>query len=204
MILASIGVVFLIFIINMVPAFMPPTWILVSFVAFSFHLNNYGLAALAIFAAIASASGRAVLALISDRWIRNKVLSEKAVKNIDFLKQYIEKKKTFTSGFFLFFAFSPFPSGQLFLAYGLTHLKIRIAAVPFFFGRLASYLFWAFTASEVSERVNVTAFKSGAFFSVYFILGQLLTFYLVYLFVKIDWKKLLEERKLKLVKQVIE
>ena len=204
MILTSIGIIILIFLMNIIPAFIPPTWILLSFVGFNFHLSNYSLLILSIFAAIASTSGRVILALISDKMIRNKILSDRARNNIDTLKIEIEKRKALTFGFFLSYAFSPFPSGQLFLAYGLTNLKLRIAAIPFFLGRLVSYTFWALTASKASQIVDVTSFKSGAYFSGFFILAQLSALYLVYLFVRLDWKILFNEHKFKFIKKIIE
>ena len=202
MLSGSIIILVLIFVINVIPAFMPPTWMLMSFAGFSFHLSDYGLVILAVLAAVAATSGRIVLALFSKKIIRAKVLSETARQNIDVLKQNIEKRKVFTFGFFLAYAFSPLPSGQLFLAYGLTNLKIRLAAIPFFTGRLVSYLFWAFTASEVSERLDVITFKTGAYFSVYFILAQVAAFYLVYLFIKIDWAVLFNEHKVRFIKKI--
>ena len=204
MIITSIGIIIIIFLMNIVPAFMPPTWILLSFVGFNFHLSNYSLVVLSVFAAIASTSGRIILSLISDKIIRNKFLSETAKSNIDNLKKKIEGNKAFTFGFFLSYAFSPFPSGQLFLAYGLTNLKTKIAAIPFFVGRLISYSFWALTASEISKRVDITSLKSGAFFSGFFILAQMAAFYMVYLFIKLDWKILFEEHKIRFVKKIIE
>lgn len=200
MILSLITVLIIIFIINLVPAFMPPTWLLLSFVGFTFHLSNYSLAVLSVFAALASTSGRTLLALFSEKILRYKVLTEKERQNIDVLKDNIQKRKVFTFAFFLFFAFSPFPSGQLFLAYGLTDLKLRLAFIPFFFGRLISYIFWSLTASGVSKFIGFSVLKSGAFFSGYFILGQLFAFYLIYLFVKIDWKILFNEHKIKFIK----
>ena len=201
MILSIIGILVLIFVINVIPAFMPPTWILLAFVGFNFHLNNYALALLAIFAAVASSSGRAVLAILSDKILRNKIISEATRKNMDALRENIVKRKNLTRGFFLFYAFSPFPSGQLFLAYGLTDLKLRLAIIPFFVGRLCSYLFWVFTASQTSKVLDLTSFKSGAFFSAYFILGQILAFYLVYLVAKIDWNILFNEKRVRFVKR---
>jgi len=204
MILVSISILLLIFILNIVPAFMPPTWTLLSFVGLTFHFNNYALALFSIFAAVAATSGRAILALFSDKIIRNKFLNNKTKENIDLIKIYIEKRKIFLFSFFLFFAFSPFPSGQLFLAYGLTDLKLRFAVIPFFIGRLGSYLFWSLTASEISHKLVVSDLKSGAFFSLYFILTQLTTFYLVYLFIKIDWKTVFKEHKIRFIKKIIE
>jgi membrane protein YqaA with SNARE-associated domain len=197
-----IGILVIIFIINVIPAFMPPTWILLSFVGFNFHLGNYTLAILAILAAVASSGGRAVLAILSKKILRNKIISESIRNNMDNLKENIIKRKNLTRGFFLFYAFSPFPSGQLFLAYGLTDLRLRLAIIPFFLGRMASYLFWVFTASETSKYLDVTSLKSGAFFSTYFILGQILAFYLVYLVAKIDWHILFNEKKIRFIKKI--
>jgi len=200
MLLASIGILLLIFIINIIPAFMPPTWMLLSFVGFNFHLDSYALIILSVLAAVASTSGRTILALLSDKLIRNKVLSTRAIENVDFIKHHLENKKVFTFGFFLFFAFSPFPSGPLFLAYGLTGLKLRIAAIPFFIGRVVSYIFWALTASGVSEMLDLTTLKSEIFVGTGFVLTQVLVLYLVYLFIKIDWRALFEELTIRFVK----
>ena len=202
LVLYIIGILVIIFIINVIPAFMPPTWILLSFVGFNFHLGNYSLAILAVLAAVASSGGRAVLAIFSDKILRNKVISEETRKNMDVLKENIIKRQNLTRGFFLFYAFSPFPSGQLFLAYGLTDLKLKLAIVPFFLGRMSSYLFWVFTASETSKYLVLKLFSAGKFFSVYFILGQIFAFYLVYLVAKIDWKILFEEKKIRFIKRV--
>lgn len=203
MILTSIGILIIIFIINVIPAFMPPTWILLSIIGYNFNLNNYSLVILSIFAAIAATSGRAVLAIFSDKIIRNKILSKATRNNIDVLKNNIENKKTITSGFFLFYAFSPLPSGQLFLAYGLTDLKLKMAIIPFFVGRLSSYIFWALTASKLSKITNLTLLQTSFFFSTYFILAQVAALYLVYLFTKIDWKILFTEHKVRFLKKII-
>jgi membrane protein YqaA with SNARE-associated domain len=184
------------------PAFMPPTWILLAFVGFNFDLNNYTLAILAVFAAMASSGGRAVLAILADKILRHRFISQSTRNNMDVLRNNIIKRQNLTRGFFLFYAFSPFPSGQLFLAYGLTDLKLGLAIFPFFLGRMVSYLFWVFASSETSKMLDLTSFKSGAFFGAYFIIGQIFALYLVYLVAKIDWKVLFEEKKVRFVKKV--
>jgi hypothetical protein len=82
-------------------------------------------------------------------------------------------------------------------------LKLKIAAIPFFIGRLISYTFWAITASEVSKAIDITSLKSGAYFGGFYIFVQIFAFYLVYLFIKLDWKVLFEEKKFRFVKKVI-
>jgi len=204
MLVTSIGILLTTFVINIIPAFMPPTWILISFVGFNFHLNILTLVILCLFAACAATSGRIVLTLLSDKIIRHRILNERTIENINILKNNIEKRKAFTFGFFLFYAFSPLPSGQLFLAYGLTELRLRLAAIPFFIGRLISYLFWAFTASAISKTINLTTLESSFYFSAYFILAQIVALYLVYVFIKIDWKILFEEHKIQFIKKMVD
>jgi len=203
MILTCLAVLTVILVMNIVPAFMPPTWMLLSLVGYYLHISDISLVIFSIIAALAAMVGRIILALLSKKIIRNKFLGEAAVNNIDSLKDNLEKRKVFTAGFFLLFAFSPFPSGQLFLAYGLTSLKLWIASVPFFLGRAASYTFWAITASEVSERADVLNLKSGSYFSTYFILAQIVAFVIVYLFIKLDWQVLFSEHKIRFVKKLV-
>jgi membrane protein YqaA with SNARE-associated domain len=175
---------------------MPPTWTLLSIVGFNFNLSISYLIIFSILAAVASTLGRSILILFSNKIIRNRFLSKRILENVNFLKIKIEEKKGIAYGFFLLFAFSPFPSGPLFLAYGLTGLRLRIAMIPFFIGRSISYLFWALTASNVSERITINAFRSGAYFSIYFILTQIILIFLVYLFAKINWKVLYTKHKI--------
>jgi hypothetical protein len=199
---ASLAVVIIIFIINLIPIFMPPTWVLVSFVGFYFGLSYSGLVLLCLFAALASSAGRAALALFSEYFLRNRFISSDIKQNLDVLKQHVEKRQTLTSGLFLAYAFSPLPSGQLFLAYGLANLKLRPIIVPFFAGRFASYLFWGFVSSSFAEVIDrINSLKSGAFLSIYFVLGQIATLYLVYLFTKIDWNILFTEKKLRFIRK---
>lgn len=186
--------------INIVPVFMPPTWLLLSLFSFYFKTTNSKIIMIAVVSAIAATLGRVILAKFSHTIIRRKLLSDKSTKNIDDIKEHVETKKALTLGIFLFYAFSPFPSGQLFLSYGLTNLPIWMLAVPFFIGRLSSYLAWSLTSSEISRRIAVSSLASGKFFGFYFIAGQFMSFLLVYLFIKIDWHFLFTEKKIRLVK----
>jgi membrane protein YqaA with SNARE-associated domain len=200
MILILLVSFFFIFVINIFPVFMPPTWTVISLIGFNLDLNHYLLIVFSVLAAIASTSGRFVLSLFAKRIIRGRFLSVRILNSIDFLKRRIEKNKNIATTFFLLFSFSPLPSGALFLAYGLTGLKLRIATVPFFVGRLVIYLFWIFSASEVADRVSLTAVESGKFFSVFFVLTQIVLVFFVYLFTRIDWEILITKHKIILIK----
>jgi len=102
-----------------------------------------------------------------------------------------------TFGVLLFYAFSPFPSNYLFIAYGLTTMDLTLIAVPFFLGRSVSYSFWRMTSSSVARRIALDSGDSWPYLSGYFIATQIAFLYLVYLFTKIDWRALLTEKKLR-------
>ncbi len=179
----------IIFFLNIIPIFGPPTWMVLSFIAFTYPLPSFPLFILA--AVCASASGRFVLALSSKHLIGNHFLSERYRRNISHLKVHLEKKPLRASTVFLVEAFTPLSSDQLFIAYGLTGLKMRYALIPFAIGRIFTYSFWVYGATEVSKQVAANSLTSLSFFSGSFVLVELLLLFLVYLFVKIDWEYLI-------------
>lgn len=186
-----------VFVLNVLPAFAPPTWTTMSFVGLAIPNNNFIL--LSVVAAIAATSGRIVLAKLSRKFVRRRLLSEEARRNVDAIRLGIESRPALTFSTFLGYALSPLPSNYLFIAYGLTSLPIAFLSLPFFIGRLASYAFWIRTASTVGDwlDVDVDWFKSAPYFVAYYLISQLLLFPVLYAFTRIDWHALHAERRLK-------
>ncbi|OGZ45434.1 MAG: hypothetical protein A3C84_00200 [Candidatus Ryanbacteria bacterium RIFCSPHIGHO2_02_FULL_48_12] len=183
-----------IFAFNLIPFLVPGTWTVVAFVSMRFGVPVILLAAIA---AVAATLGRLSLAKLSRILIRQNILRETTKKNLDHIKGYLEVRKELTFGIFLLYAFSPFPSNQLFIAYGLTALPLRLIALPFLFGRLVSYTFWAYSAQVAHQAfLHLTA---GSILNIYFLGVQIGTLGVVYLFTKINWKKFLEEGKIALL-----
>jgi uncharacterized membrane protein YdjX (TVP38/TMEM64 family) len=127
--------------------------------------------------------------------VRGKLLGEDTRQNIDAIKETLEGKKTLTAGASLFYAFSPLPSNYLFIAYGLTTLELRVLALPFFLGRLIGYNFWAHLGSAAAHKLAIEAPQS--YMSVYFVLVQIACLALIYVFMRVDWRRLLQEHKLR-------
>ena len=192
-----IAVFLIIFALNVVPAFAPPTWTVLSFISIRFDINFL---ALALLGAVAATCGRVVLAKFSNVIVREKFLNEGTRRNIDSIRNRIQGRPRFTAGAFLLYAFSPFPSNNLFIAYGLTGLRLRLIAVPFFIGRVVSYSFWAFTAAGLARRMDYESIASGSFFSLYFVITQIFTLLILFAFTKVDWEVLFTRRKLKWLK----
>ena len=147
--------------------------------------------------ATAATAGRVFLARLSRVVIRHRLLSAGTRQNIDSIREKIEGRRKLTAVLFLFYAFSPLPSNQLFISYGLTTLPLRLIALPFFFGRVVSYTFWAFTASTAVRKMEFDLSEAGPYLGVYFVVSQIALLLLVYVFTRIDWPALFSERKLR-------
>ena len=182
-----------VFLLNVIPAFAPPTWMLFSFLGFRFpsHIDW----SFALIGAIAAATGRSVLGKLSRTIVRKHWLNEAARNNVDSLKLKLEKRPTLTFGLFLFYAFTPLPSNFLFIAYGLTTMPLIRLTAPFLIGRFVSYSFWTMSSTAVSRKLELEDTDAMAYFSVYFVLTQLALLALVYAFTRVDWNLLLRERR---------
>ena len=186
---------FAVFVLNLMPAFAPPTWTAMTFIGLA--IPNIDVLLLALVAATAATCGRVLLAKLSRALVRQRILTEQARRNVDAIKIGIESRRAMTIGTFLGYALSPLPSNYLFIAYGLTSLPIALLATPFFIGRLVSYAFWTRTASTVGDWLDWDWFESAPYFLAYFLFSQLLLIPVIYAFTRIDWRTLFVERRLK-------
>lgn len=194
--MASAIVLFaIIFVLNIIPAFAPPTWLVLSFIEINYPKETPLI--LALIGATAATLGRVVLARMSFLIIRQKWLSDGTRRNIDAVKERLEHRSVLTSSIFLFYAFSPLPSNYLFIAYGLTALELKHVALPFFVGRLISYGFWAFTASTAAHRFILESHDVASYLNAYFIVSQFLFLAIMYALAKLDWRALFGQKKFK-------
>lgn len=187
-----------VFLLNLIPAFAPPTWMVFSFIGLRYPTLNVTL--LSIVGALAATSGRLLLAKFSRLIIRQRLLSENSKQNIDAIRSGLEGKKKFTFGLFLFYAFSPLPSNYLFIAYGLSNMELKLIALPFFLGRAVSYAFWGHSSAAAGRWLGVESSGLLSYLSVYFIATQILLLYLIYLFTRVDWRALFAERTLRFLR----
>jgi len=184
-----------VFLLNIIPAFAPPTWMVFSFLGFQFpeHMGwSY-----ALVGAVAATMGRSLLGKLSHTIVRNHWLSEAAKKNVDSFKLELEKRPKLTFGVFLFYAFTPLPSNFLFIAYGFTAMPLIRIALPFLMGRFVSYTIWTMTGAAISQKLDLDDSDAFQYASIYFILTQLAFLAAVYAFARVDWNFFLQRRKLR-------
>lgn len=194
MILGLLALAALVYLLNLVPVFAPPTWMALALIGMNFPGTNAW--AIALTGALAATAGRLTLAALSHAIVRRKLLSEAQRANVDVIRLELSKRPRMTAGAFLAYAFSPLPSNLLFIAYGLTGLPRRQVALPFFVGRLCSYSFFIFTGQALGKRFNEAPVDGAYFAGGYFIISQFLILVALWLFTRIDWAKLLRERKI--------
>jgi hypothetical protein len=67
-------------------------------------------------------------------------------------------------------------------------------------GRFLSYFFWVSTVSSATLKLAASQLTRGAYIGSYYVIVQIFTLVVVYLFAKIGWQKLFKEKKLTLIK----
>ncbi len=192
--MASLTLLFLVvFALNALPAFAPPTWMVISYVGLKHPDANPWL--IALVASLAATCGRVVLAHFAQRIVRSRWVGAAMRANLDTVAEMVKRRRATSAVVFLLFAFSPLPSNALFLAYGLTRAPLRLLAVPFFIGRFVSYA-GAFAGGSLASRW-LTPDLTGPVSWLYFVVTQLVLLALVYAFAKVDWHKIAKERRLR-------
>jgi membrane protein YqaA with SNARE-associated domain len=184
-----------VFALNVLPAFAPPTWMVISYVGLRYPDANPWL--IALVAAVAATAGRLVLAHFARRIVASRWVGSQVRDNLEVVAAAVERRKTTSVLAFLAFAFSPLPSNALFLAYGLTRAPLKLLVVPFFIGRFLSYA-GAFAGGTLLSRWFEPKVEGPAWW-LYFLATQLLWLGLVYAFAKIDWRRSAKERRLRLL-----
>lgn len=176
----------IVFGINLMPAFGPPTWSVIILYGLS---SDMPLAGLVVTAVLASSMGRYLLAhgfrLFAAR------LSAKTRANLAAAREAFERKRHHNLMALLFFVFSPLPSAQQFGAVGLAGVKILPFTLAFFVGRLFSYTFYAGGAELVDQQTSLGTLFRESLTSPLGIAVQLVMLAALVLLAKVDWVKVL-------------
>ena len=103
----------LVLVMNVAPAFMPATWLVVAFFLIVYHVPFWPLC---VGCALAATGGRCVLALLSNRW-GQRLLSTKQQENVAALGAWLNKKSGWSQALaVLVYSLGPIPSNQMFMA----------------------------------------------------------------------------------------
>ena len=139
----AVGVVFA---VNLLPAFGPPTWAVLVFFSLDFDLP---VLPLVICGALAAATGRFVLASTARRLRPH--LSTARIDRLARAQAALSANRLRAAAGLGLFAISPLPSGQLFVAAGLMTVPLLPVTAAFFAGRIVSYSLYV-GAATIAER----------------------------------------------------
>lgn len=138
-----------IFALNLLPAFGPPTSAVL--VALTLSLDTAAVP-LVITGAVSAASGRFVLANATRR-LRPRLSAHRRGHLAAAQDALTDHRGKLVAGLGLF-ALSPVPSGQLFVAAGLMEVRLLPLTLAFFAGRLVSYSIYVTGAEVIRDSVG--------------------------------------------------
>lgn len=182
--------------LHLIPVFAPPTWMAIALIAINRpELNPF---AVAVVAALGATLGRITLARGANLLVRERWMSAGTRANVDVFGHMIARRRSARYGLLAFYLYSP-ASNFLFIAHGLTRLPLAMIALPFLLGRLATYTLWGMAAHGVAQQFRLDQRDWGSYLGGYFVLTQLVLLVALWLFTRIDWRALLERRRVQLV-----
>ncbi len=141
--------VLIVFGINLLPAFGPPTWLILVALHSQWHLNPV---ALVILGAGAAASGRFVLA--SSATSLRPHLPRRYQENVARAGEKLLQRRKRAITLIALFLLSPLPSAQLFIAAGLLELPLVPITLAFFAGRLVTYSLYLAAAGAATHALS--------------------------------------------------
>jgi uncharacterized membrane protein YdjX (TVP38/TMEM64 family) len=178
----------IVFAVNLLPAFGPPTSAVLVALTLSFDLASAPLIAAG---AIAAASGRFVLATTTRR-LRPRLSAERRRHLAAAEEALLDRPAKSIVGLGLF-ALSPVPSGQLFVAAGLMRVSLLPLTAAFFAGRIVSYTIYVTGASAIKDTFGDQVIDSLT--SPFGIALQLVALLLLVILVRLDWADILARKR---------
>jgi hypothetical protein len=136
----------LIFVINLVPAFMPSSWMVMAFFYIQFDLP---LLVLTLVGAGVSACGRLVLARGS-AWTK-RALPRASQDELDELGAFLDERRHVLAPTAFLYALTPLPTNNLFVAAGLAGVRLTNVIAGFLVARMIADTLFVWTTDRVFD-----------------------------------------------------
>ena len=177
--------------VDLVPFIGPPAWTVMVYFQMRYGLDIW---LVLIVGVLGSTLGRYVLSLYIPI-LSARVIKEKKNADIAYIGQKLSSNGWQVQLFVLLYTLMPLPSTPLFTAAGMAKIKPMHIIPAFITGKFTSDMVMVLTGRYAAQ--NAQAIANG-FLSWKTISGTILGIVLVFVFIFVDWHKLLEERKFKL------
>jgi hypothetical protein len=133
------------FVINIIPAFMPSTWMVLAFFHIQFDLP---ILPLTLGGAFFSGLGRIVLARVSTLYTR---YVRKWDKELDEIKTYLERRRNRVGLATFLYCLLPLPTNSLFVAAGMIEVSMLQVMIGFWAGRAIADTFYVWTTGKAFD-----------------------------------------------------
>ncbi len=170
-----------VFVINLVPAFMPSTWVVLAFFYIKYDLP---LVPLGISGAIVSGFGRLYLAKGSDVLTRTFFKSKEA--DLRTLGNYLKEKGNVLAIVVFVYSLTPLPTNNLFIAAGMVKADMKKVLAGFWAARIPADIFWMYTGNATYGNFSSVFEHSSSLSSILLQLSSLASIVLLYV---LPWGK---------------
>jgi len=177
--------------VDCVPVFAPPAWTLMMLIMFKFNLNPWIVVATGTCGTVC---GRSIFVTFIIPWIGEKTIGATKDADLKFLGKKLSKRSWSTTIFVFVYSILPLSTTALFMAAGLAKVSRVMVIPPFFLGNLLGD--GAILISSKYAIRNFSDLYKGSF-DLKNILIMIFGLAVALLFLFIDWRALLENKKLK-------
>lgn len=176
--------------VDIVPLIGPPAWTVMVFFQVRFHLNIW----IVLVVGVAGSTIGRYLYSIYVPFFSKRYLKKEKNEDLHFIGKKLTESKWKTQLFVLLYTLMPIPSTPLFTAAGVADVRVVQILPAFFVGKFISDAMMVITGDYVVMNLENI---SNSFVSWKTLSGTLLGILLICLFLFIDWRKLLIEKKIR-------
>lgn len=178
--------------VDCIPVFAPPAWMLMMLIMLKFNLNPFAVVVIGTFGTV---SGRLIFVNYVIPWLGKSVIGKQKDSDLQYLGEKISQKGWLAFIFIFIYSFLPLSTTALFTAVGLARVRKIFVIPPFFLGNLIGDGL-ILVSGKYAVR-NIGDLYKGSFeLKNILIMSAGLLAVLIFLFV--DWRTLLEKKNLTL------
>jgi membrane protein YqaA with SNARE-associated domain len=177
--------------VDVIPLVGPPAWMAMVFFQVKYHLNIWIVLVVGV---LGSALGRYIYSWYIPK-LSNRFLKKEKNADLEFIGSRLAHNTWKIQLFVVLYTLMPLPSTPLFTASGMARIKTLHIIPGFLIGKFISDALMVHAGNYVAE--NFDDFLKGML-STKSIIGTIAVLIIVMVFLFIDWRKLLQQKKLRL------
>jgi hypothetical protein len=178
--------------VDTIPIFAPPAWILLVVLIVKFELNPWLAVAIGV---TGSTIGRYILTGYIPK-ISSRLVNRREDANLRYIGNKIVKAKWSSSIFVFLYTLTPLSTTALFTAVAMARIRRPFhILIPFFFGRLITDSVLVFSGKYASANLGELLHGEANWKRIATLIAGLVV---IGIFLFVDWRQLLEQKKLRL------